>query len=326
MITNKTIWPGYIPPQKDELLSSWLFRVSIEHQIKPHSFTLFYFKDPNIWNRDIDKYISPKITNLIQEYTPLNIHQIKDLQLGSYENTLFEGSLNPAYTEGLTNLGIYHRKRKQNGLLLCPSCISKAPYYYRKDWRLLSTIICTDCNSYLLDHCPECASPIAFQRLDIGDKSNHKEYPIYLCWNCHYDFRKAYKSVLGNNLALEYQLFINETIRTGFNELSPYSFLYFKVLFLFLKRIKTNSKLWTRIRNAFISEFNLNMPEIYQRTQYTTLQYRTIMLPLIYSLLKNRPVNFVHFCKTYKIRYSDFSKDIGNKVPFWFYRIFKESF
>ncbi|WP_106791152.1 TniQ family protein [Aquimarina sp. Aq78] len=318
------LWPGYIPPKKDELLSSWLFRNSREHKIKPFSFILYYLNKSNLWTRDMDKWLPHDTIRQISNYTPLSKNQINSLQLTSYKNIIFEESSNYAFIEGVLNLGIYHRARKRKGLLACPGCLTKDPYF-KKSWRLLSSIICLDCSCHLIDSCIKCNEPIVFQRLSIGDKNDYFELPVYLCWNCKYDLRLSYVAVSDNEkLLTEYQYYINKTIKKGYNIHSQYSFLYFKILFLILRKSCTKSETWNRVRNGMKKEFNIKHTEQYRSNQFSSLSYRKVILPLIYTLLDKWPINFIKFCKSNNIRYSDFSKD-NNKLPFWFYKIFKEN-
>lgn len=320
-INNKII-PGYIPPEKEELLSSWIFRLSQTHKIKPFSFTKFYFNESIFWNRDVDKFIYKKVINKLCQITPLSEKEILNLHLISYQDIVFNTPLNVSYTQGITNLGIYHRKRKNNGLLACPKCLDKKGYY-KKSWRLLTSLICIECNCLLIDHCPDCGSPIIFQRLEIGEKNTYKELPIYLCWKCNFDLRSNFKTVQENALIHNYQKQINSCITNGYTTLGMYSFLYIQILLNILGKSKTNSITWTRIRNAFMTEFNLVDDDFYSTSLDTSIEFRRKILPIIFILLEDVQEKFIPFCEKYFLRYSDFAKD-KEQLPFWFYRIFKE--
>ncbi|MGE8433486.1 TniQ family protein [Chryseobacterium joostei] len=322
LIINSKILPGYIPPEKDELLSSWIFRLSQSHKIKPFSFTKFYFKETAFWNRDVDKFIYGTVIDQLTKITPLSKNDILNLHLISYKDIVFNTPLVVSHTRGITNLGIYHRKRKNYGLLACPKCLRKK-CYYKKSWRLLTSLICTECKCHLIDHCSNCNSPIIFQRLDIGDKSNHKNIPIYLCWLCNFDLRTEFEVVAVDSLIYDYQKYINECITNGYCLHTQYSFLYIQILLNILGKSKTNSYKWTRVRNAFMSEFNLIDEEFFFKSLDTSIQFRRKIIPLIYFLLSNIPERFIPFCKKYSLRYSDFAKD-NESLPFWFYRNFRE--
>lgn len=320
---SKRIIPGYSPPFEDELLSSFLFRLSYNHSIKPFSFTKYYFQSDILWTRDIDKYIIPSIKEQLKEITPLTINDIENLQLSSYQDLVYNNDINSSFTSGISNLGIYHRKRKAHALYACPNCLELKPYF-KKSWRLLTSIICTNCNIHLIDACPQCSSPIIFQRVDIGSKNIYNNHPIYLCWNCSFDLRKTTQT-LATTLEIEYQHYINKSINLGYNNHSQYSFLYIKVLLIFLNKINTKSKNWNRVKNAIIKEYLLEKDITNLTFNIQSISNRILLLPIIYKLLQKWPINFVLFCKKNKIRYSDFSKD-NNDIPYWFYKAFKEEF
>lgn len=321
MQTERHILPGYIPPERDELLSSWIFRLSYAHKIKPYSFTKFYFEDSTIWSRDIDKYIPLKVLQRLSSITPLSLAQLLGLQLTSYQDIVFEGLLSTSVTEGIgiTNLGIYHRTRKRYGLYVCPGCLDKKAYY-KKSWRLLSSVVCMDCRRYLIDRCPKCRNPIIFQRLGIGNKALYEEKPLYLCWNCNYDLRSNVREV-DSPLIENYQQYIDDTVKYSFNEHSQYSFLYFKILFLILKKVCTTSSNWNRIKKAFVSEFGINLKE--EISMNLGIEDRAVIFSYIHLILNEWPNNFIPFIRKYKLRYSDFSKDT-DVFPFWFYDAFKK--
>lgn len=319
---NNKIMPGYIPPEKEELLSSWIFRLSRAHKIKPFSFTKFYFNESVFWSRDVDKFIYKKVIDKLTQITPLSEKEILNLHLISYQDIIFNTPLIVSYTQGITNLGIYHRKRKNNGLLACPKCLEKRGYY-KKSWRLLTSLICVECNCNMIDRCPDCSSPIIFQRLEIGDKDNYKERPIYLCWKCNFDLRSDFEIVKENSLIHNYQKQINSCIYDGYMRNASYSFSYIQILLNILGKSKTNSTTWIRVKNAFMTEFSLVDDEFHSTSLDTSIQFRRKMLPIIFALLDDIPGKFIPFCEKYFLRYSDFAKD-KEQLPFWFYKIFRE--
>lgn len=322
MKTKKYILPGYIPPEEDELLSSWIFRLSRAHKMKPFSFTKFCLDEPNLWNRDFDKYYNPNLVSLLTNSTPLTTENIKNLHLISYQDIVFNSKINDAFTEGILNLGIIHRNRKNKGLLACPSCLSKKEYY-KKSWRLLSSVVCTDCCCNLIEDCPNCKSPIVFQRLDIGKKDVYSEEPMYLCWKCHFDLRTQYTTIDKNSLVIKYQKYINETINKGYNNHTQYSFTYFSVLFSLLRKSRASSSKFFRVREAFIKEFSIDSSEFCTHNFELSLALRREILPLIYLLLSDAQNLFIPFCVKHFIRPSDIKSD-GMTLPFWIYNLFRQ--
>lgn len=319
---SKKIIPGYIPPNIDELFSSWIFRLAIAQKLKPFTFTKFYFNETAFWNRDVDKFLYWPVIHELSKITPLSTDEILKHHLVSFSGIVFNGIISPSFTLGITKLGIFHRMRTINGLVVCTGCLEKHSYF-RKHWRLMTSLICLECNKFLIDQCPCCHSPIVFQRLEIGDKSNFKELPVYLCWKCGYDLRKINNNIEQKSLLIEYQRKIDSCIDLGFTDQTGYSFLYFQVLLVILSKSQSKSKNWMRVREAFVKELKLNISSQHKFDVHLNLQSRIELLPNIFYLLEDLENRFVPFCKKYNLRYSDFAKDVDN-LPFWFSRIFKE--
>lgn len=53
--------PIKLKPLKDEILSSWLIRLSIANGMEPTSFTNAIFDEQRFWNKDVDRKISDKL-------------------------------------------------------------------------------------------------------------------------------------------------------------------------------------------------------------------------------------------------------------------------
>lgn len=318
---QKYIIPGYIPPEDNELLSSWIFRLARSHKMKPFSFVKYCLEEPALWNRDCDKFYNKKLANLLTTITPLSLNKINSLHLISYQGILYNSNINSAFTEGILNVGIQHRMRKNKGLLACPICLGKKEYY-KKNWRLVSSIVCTECNCNLIDECPNCKMPIVFQRLDIGKKDIYDEKPMYLCWNCNFDLRIEYQLVDKNSNYINFQKYINKTLQYGYNNQTQYSFEYFTVLFSLLRKSRSKSTRSFRLREAFIKEFSINSNEFSIHNFELSLDLRRELLPLIYELLSDLDNKFIPFCEKYFIRYSDVRSD-GEQLPFWVYNKFR---
>ncbi|MFK7114666.1 TniQ family protein [Flavobacterium oreochromis] len=311
---QKKIWPGYIPPEKNELFTSWLIRISKENLIKSHTFSNFYLERHTVWNRDIDKLFPDLITNKLLENTLLNYNEIKKLFLESYRDIIFNDRDLNSYTPGILNLGINHRKRKQFGLLCCPSCLNKEIPYFKKEWRLFFSIACVQCRCLLLDRCSKCEKPIAFHRLENGYKNDILKYPLYLCWNCFHDYREDIVYISKNSNVYKYQSYIDNTIKNEYNDLTQYSFLYFKVLHHLSNRLMCAGKTTSRIK--LVVEKHLRYE--YKDNQYEqNLSTRREILLISYSILNKFPNEFLKVFKNTNVRFSDLYKDI-DCLPFWF--------
>jgi len=318
---DKQIWPGYISPENDELFSSWFIRLCNEHRIKSHSFSKIYFNNAPIWNRDVDLYCPELIKEKIKAYTFLSNIQIENLFLNSYQDLLFNENRDKLFT--INSLGILHRKLKLNGLRYCPGCIDGEKIYFRKNWRLSTSLACSKCNLMLLDSCPICKSPISFHRLETGYKSSLLEYPLNKCWVCKNNLYSDHSKVPANALLTQYQTYIDNSLINGYNDKTQYSFQYFYMLIALQKKILSKSTGWSRIKNASRIEYDYILCNVDFNHKDLSLLRNSLLVS--YLILQKSPKNFKSFCSNYNLRYSDFTKDL-DKVPFWFINFFRDSF
>lgn len=317
ILSKQKIWPAYIPPFEDEIFSSWLMRICQSHEIKSHSFSKFYFNNYNIWNRDIDMYGSDDLIHEIENNTPLSFQDIKNTFLHSYEDVLYNS--NPI---GLINrLGIIHRKRKKFSMLFCPGCLSKDNKFYKKSWRLTTSIACTSCGLNLEDRCPNCKYPICFHRLETGYKKSILLHSLDTCFHCKNSI--CQKFTPAEPIFLNYQRYIDNTISKCYNDKTQYSFTYFQIIALFMTRIYTNSKSWNRIKKAIESEFSNFLPYNLAFNNINCLEQRRFSLYISYLLLESWPDRFIDFYIRYDLNISEFTKD--KNLPFWFTDILKKN-
>lgn len=315
--SQKKIWPAFIPPLENEIFSSWFIRLCQSHDIKSHSFAKFYFDNSNIWNRDIDLYFSENLITEITRNTPLDVQDVKQMFLTSYKDIVYNST-----STGLINtLGIFHRKRKNFGMLFCPGCLSEENKYYKKNWRLASSTVCTKCKLNLQDSCPHCNFPICFHRLETGYKNSILKFSLDTCFNCKRSICQKFNPATSDNLL--YQNYIDTTISQGFNDKAKYSFTYFQILYLFQTRIYTKSKVWSRIKNAIEKEFSYRINNEFLFSDSSNLDQRRESLYISYFLLDSWPNRFIDFYIKYDLNFSEFTKD--KDLPFWFTNILKEN-
>src|SRR5215467_9687570 len=63
------LWPIHLKPYDDELLSSWLVRLSRAYGVTPHRFCTSGWRHPAFWNRDIDKGIYDDVLQVLADKT-----------------------------------------------------------------------------------------------------------------------------------------------------------------------------------------------------------------------------------------------------------------
>lgn len=283
---KKNIFPAYINPETDELFSSWYCRLAINHCVKPLTFIKHNFgHNAPIFGRDID-YLKPDyVVNFLLNHTPLSSKEIDRLFLTSYNDIYFNNYSNRK--SHILSLGLNNRKRKRFGTMCCPKCLSTNPYY-KKEWRLFSTIVCTKCQSSLIDRCPNCQKPISYHLIySSGNQSiPDLSFIFSLCWYCKMDL-STFKLPKATDLEIQYQNFINLTLDIGFNHYTPYSFSFINGLILLCRaargtrKNKFNQKLSIILGNTY----NFNLSPIKEETGFWSLQERKQTLPIIYKFI-----------------------------------------
>lgn len=101
-----------------------------------------------------------------------------------------------------------------------------------------------------------------------------------------------------------------------------YSFEYFNVLLSILRKARSNSKKFCRVREAFKKEFGINSTEYSKHNFELSLSLRKELLPLIYLLLSDLDGKFLPFCERNFIRNYDINRD-GEPLPFWIFKLFR---
>ncbi|WP_369615242.1 TniQ family protein [Flavobacterium sp. CFS9] len=319
LIKNKNIWPAYIHPQKDELFSSWLCRLSAEHQIKVYSFLKIYFKSSNHFlARNVDLIKPNEIINGIVNHSLLNKREADNLFLTSYEGIIFEKANCKTYTIGLLPLGISNQKRKNFGTLYCPSCLNKKIPYFKKQWRLSISLVCLDCNIRLKEKCDNCNNPITYHLTNLSKNTSDVIHPLSLKYClCGYDLSQTnIKDELPTAIEIEYQKFINQTISDGYNSISSFSFLFFEGFIMLLTKYLSSSKN-NRFRSGLLLHYKKNnIPSVKKDFGLWSIEKRRIAIIDVFPLFENYPTTLNTFLKKHRIYKSYIRND--NNYPYWF--------
>lgn len=175
------LWPLHLKPLPDELLSSWLARLSRAHGLLLHTFCDIAWPRKAIWNRDVDKLADKEIVRLLAQKTGTSYERAFATTLAAFEGYLYEKHNPYGSTPWLMPLGIYHRLRKRRGLQYCPACLTEDPDpYFRRHWRLAFVTVCVKHGLELLDCCVRCRSPVNFHRVKA-------DAPLSQCYRCKKD-------------------------------------------------------------------------------------------------------------------------------------------
>ena len=246
----KLLWPAFVRPKDDELLSSWLLRNVHAHQMKAHPFCKVMWPHLAFWNRDIDRMAHPEVWRMMAEKTETDFERSYRTTLAAYEGLLFKQAFSHGHTQWILPLGIYHRTYTHYGMQFCPSCLRKDGQgpYYRRWWRLALAIGCPVCGCQLMDECPFCKQPVMFHRNEIGRKNELAASPLSCCTGCSADFADLRTEALPPalvGLQQQWHRLLSASAEGGENQHE-----YFDVLHQILMLLNSRRPVLTRFQRA----------------------------------------------------------------------------
>lgn len=167
-------WSRRVEPVDDELLSSYLIRIAVEHCADPYRFCMHTLGDMPVWNRDIDRTASSQVRSRVAELSHRSLEEVDRMTLAPWELQLRGSVPDSRWTTGtwINSIGVYHRLRKAHGLQVCMACLNESAAYLRI-WRLSFVTVCPRHLCLLIDACPTCGAPIVPHRQPA------------LAFNCH---------------------------------------------------------------------------------------------------------------------------------------------
>jgi hypothetical protein len=258
------------------------------------------------------------LIEIVNKYTPLSIIQINNLFLKSLDSYAFENINSKTITINVLPIGIVTRSKFKHGLQACVKCLNKYKYY-QKQWRLATSILCVECQLYLIDRCPQCKHPLHFFKINKGGNRLSPAngfLPLNICYNCLFDYNLIDLNhlVVNRKLDLQYQKYINSTIDKGYNELTSYSFLFIRVLLIIASRLRSTSH--KGIFRQFINDvYGADLEIMNDSISFWDLKTRIETFPFVHKILKEQ--KFYELLNNYKIAKSYiYPEKFG--IPYWF--------
>lgn len=342
---SRNLWPARLQPKRDELLSSWLVRLSMAHGQKLHTFCSITWPKKSIWNRDIDKSADADIVRILSAKTATPIERVRAMTVAGYEGTLYEKHNRFGPTSWIMPIGVYHRKRVQYGLQYCPSCLAEdeAPYFRRK-WRLAFITICEHHHRVLHDRCPICGAAVNFHRDELGNFRKFAPTSMTLCHSCNFDLRDVTKSnssfrpVTVEEIAFTTrltQLLNGEGHRIG-NLSFTYAHLFFDGLRQIMKILGMRNKSIASLREVICDTYNVESYAPTNSRQRPDVQEQGIserrqLLGLTRFLIEEWPDRFITLAQKCGVWSSVWLRHLGSgsrggsrTAPFWFWTIVRE--
>lgn len=169
-------WPVVVDAQPDELLSSWLHRLSIANGVAPRAFSGEFGLGGGMWSVRLELRPPQDVAAWLGVRTGKTPEAIMAM-------TRMDEALGPL----VLPLRETARRGRSNWLQYCASCLAddRAPYF-RRSWRLASRISCFRHGCGLRDRCPACRGGIAlFAQRDL--------IPQHVCARCNFDLRNCAK-------------------------------------------------------------------------------------------------------------------------------------
>jgi hypothetical protein len=212
-------FPRHVKPQADELLSSWLTRLSLAHGLQPRAFCTILWPAKPLWAGDIDRRATPAMLALLAKKTATARRRAFATTLSAYEGTLWEGWGSSGSRPWLLLGTIQSQRRRRPGLQYCPQCLrTDTTPYFRRCWRLGFVTVCTDHYRRLLDRCPACRDPVNFHLLPRDTDT------LTRCAQCQFDFVAAESPTLEPRLAhqrlVTFQTLLLHALATGWYPLA----------------------------------------------------------------------------------------------------------
>lgn len=172
-------WPAAVEPEPDELLSSWLNRLALAHGLPPRAFGASLGLGGGAWSGRLDLAPPAALLDRLARRTGLAAAGIAAL---SFRDFGARALLLPMRTTA--------PPRRKDGwratwLQACPSCLAEDQNpYFRRAWRLATTIFCPRHARRLIDRCPACRQALApFDQAALA--------PQHFCAHCLFDLRRA---------------------------------------------------------------------------------------------------------------------------------------
>lgn len=324
------LWPAHPKPQPDELLSSWLVRLTMAHGLKLHTFCSLIWPRKQIWNRDIDKSADEWMLDILAQKTGTPLEKVFGTTLAAYQGKVYEKHNPFGNTIWIMPVGVYHRKRRQFGLQFCPVCLAEdSKPYFRRRWRLAFMTCCEQHGITLLDRCPQCGDSINFHRNEMGDRNKQAPDSVVHCHACRFDLREAVSQVsVHEPEAVIFQKRLSQAVKDGWTEVGGYGFthshLYFLVLHQLLRLFGLGKRAATlqRAANRSFGCATFAVPSRKEKrdVEHFRVDERQKLLSMARCILEDWPRRFISFCENNQIWSASLLRDM-DYAPFWYWSV-----
>lgn len=286
-------------PYYDELLTSWLFRISRANYTRISVIVNKLFKIKRFYERDFDLFDFSKI-DLATFYKITNLSNIEELQLRKYIGFLEESINTKNKKRWIVPISITSFKDIFYSTRFCPKCLEENNYL-KQEWRIMIVNICKKHLCFLQNYCPNCKKGLKYPNL-------HYEQKLSECYNCGFDLTKSeIIKIKPNSFHVKTQEKLLKILDYGYYKLNQ-RYYYSIGLFYLLRIIVKNTMKSKNVKVAYIE----------------TIEPKVLSFLLSYSilLLENFPSRINRFYK--KNRFSNTNRILDKyryekqNIPIWY--------
>lgn len=309
-------FPLKLKPQEDELLSSWLIRLALEHKTAPATFTNLYLPETKnkLWAGDVDLHADDDLLARLSEKAALSAELLREMTFRSYEGVLFE-KLYPdsGGTPFLLKTAMRGRWSRAPGVRWCPECLAEEERpCFRKEWRLALFTVCLKHRKCLVDRCI-CGRPLTmYKALWLDGKP--------CCPIC----RRRLHNADGEGQSVSIGVFqaqemIQQILDDGYALIDGkpvYSHQYFRVLHHMLRMLisrKWGPRLWVEVG----LEGDFGSQKVFEGV---AIQGQAQLIEKAVWLLGEWPERIVGICRRQRILSSVLLHDL-EAAPFWYWDV-----
>ena len=319
------LWPLRLKPYDDELLSSWLVRLSRAYGMEASRFGASITYYSAFWNRDVDKGLDDNLLQSLIDRTALSPARVLETTFSGYRGFPIHELYDKGLSAWILSIGLRDGRRHRAWLQYCPYCLQDDDDpYFRRSWRLAFVTVCPPHHCRLLDRCVACAAPCNIHQV-------RRDAPaITCCYRCRFDARRSWAPPLdhtaGHHRVMQLQTLLVEALCRGWYPLSQAESVSTEEYVLVLRQL--GRLLITRNRAEELRRgFCGHLGEPYFEPSFPSPRGRAIEVlsvadrfPLMLLLgwwLDDWPDQFVAMCAMARLTRTDLSRDFASP-PDWY--------
>lgn len=324
MVLTGSVWPVHLPPQPDELLTSWIFRLARANAQTPHTFLRLTTGSGEYIKNDLDVYCRPDILDALAFKAGKKRAQLNSLTFIDDIDKLYLINKKSKHIKWVIPISVRKQKAVRRGIQYCPKCLCKmkAPYF-KKIWRLAFVTCCPEHSIMLHGGCPACNSPIHLRKCSEITLTHGTNEPAF-CLTCGYDLRESKIKKAPQDL-LQFTNFNSSFLAKGFGEIGntpiSYSHLYFEGFRVLLSTImyrRCGEELSQLVaKEIALQPFARNYPQtLHPEVELFNVKDRANGIRILAWLFKDWPHRFIQTVKQTSLQAS-LLQSTRDRKPYW---------